>query len=105
MMKGKYANAWIHVTFGLPPPQAGLLTGSRVIPIVPVESLTFLVLLPKQFHGGFVACLLLRVMSRGILNMLVESSLDLLCPLIDVTHPNVKVVEPLSEVTITSGGE
>jgi len=104
MMKGKYANAWIHVTFRLPlPPQTGLLTGSRVIPIEPVESLTFVVLLLKQFHCSVMVCLLLRVVPRGIFNVLVESSFDLLRPLVDVAYPDVEVVEPLSEVTIPSG--
>ena len=103
MMKGKYANAWIHVTSGLPSPQAGLLTGSRVIPIVPVESLTFVELLLKQLHCGIMVCLLLRVMSRSIFNMLVESSLDLLSPFVDVADPEVEVVKTLSEVTIPPG--
>ena len=103
MMKGKYANAWIHVTSGLPSPQAGLLTGSRVIPIVPVESLTFVELLLKQLHCGIMVCLLLRVMSRSIFNMFVESSLDLLSPFVDVADPVVEVVKPLSDVTIPPG--
>jgi hypothetical protein len=103
MMKGKYANAWIHVTSGLPSPQAGLLTGSRVIPIVPVENLTFIELLLKQLHCGIMVCLLLRVMSCSIFNMLVESSLDLLSPFVDVADPVVEVVKPLSDVTIPPG--
>ena len=102
MMEGKYANAWIRVTFA-PPTKAVLLTGSRVIPIVPVESLTFLVLLSKQFHCGVMICLLLHVVSHGVVNVLVESSLDLLRPLVDVAYPNVEVVEPLSEVAIPLG--
>ena len=77
----------------------------RVIPIVPVERLTFLVLLPKQFHGGFMICLFLGMVSCGIFNMLGESSVGLLRPFIDVTASDVEVVKPLSEVTITSGGE
>ena len=103
MMKGKYANAWIHVTFRLPlPPQTGLLTGSRVIPIEPVESLTFIVLLLKQLHCGIMICLLLRVMPRGIFNVLVEGPLDLLRSLVHVADPEVEVKKPLSEVTIPS---
>ena len=88
---------------GTPSPQAGLLTGCRVIPIVPVERLTFLILLSKRFHGGFVIGLLLRAVSCGVFNVLVESSVDLLCPFINVADPDVEVVKPLSEVTITSG--
>ena len=88
---------------GLPSPQAGLLTGSRVIPIVPVESLTFVELLLKQLHCGIMVCLLLRVMSCSIFNMLVESSLDLLSPFVDVADPVVEVVKPLSDVTIPPG--
>ena len=50
-----------------------------------------------------MVCLLLHVVSHGILNMLVESSLDLLRPFVDVADPEVEVVKPVSEVTITSG--
>ena len=74
-----------------------------MIPIEPVESLTFIVLLLKQFHHGIMVCLLLRVVPCDIFNVLVESSLDLLRPLVDVAYPDVEVVEPLSEVTIPSG--
>ena len=88
---------------GLPPPQAGLLTGCRVIPIVPVESLSFFMLFSMQFHGDFVVCLLLRVVSCGVFNMLGESSVGLLRPFIDVANSDVDVVKPPSEVTITSG--
>ena len=84
-------------------PQAGLLTESKVIPIIPVESLTFLILLSKQFHCGFMDGLLLRVVSCGIFNVLVESSLDLLRSLVDVANPEVEVMKSLGEVTITSG--
>ena len=87
---------------GLPSPQAGLLTGSRVVPKEPVESLTLVVLLLQQLHRGSVICLLLRVMPRGIFNVLVESPLDLLCPFVHITDPEVDVVKPLSEVTIPS---
>ena len=59
-------------------------------------------LLLKKFHGGFVTCLLLRVVSCGIFNMLGESSVGLLRPFIDVSDSDVEVVKPLSEVTITS---
>ena len=90
---------------GLSSPQAGLLNGSRVVTIEPVESLTFIILLLQQLHHGIVICLLLNVMSHGIFNVLVESSLDLLRPLVDVAYSDVEVVKPLSEVTITSGGE
>ena len=48
-------------------------------------------------------CLLLRVVSCGVFNMLGESSLGLLRPFIDVVDSDVEVVKPLSEVTITSG--
>ena len=88
---------------GTPYPQAGLLTGWRVIPIVPVECLSVLILLLKQFHGGFMICLLLCVISCGVLNMLGESSVGLLCPIIDVADSDVEVVYPLREVAITSG--
>ena len=73
--------------------------------IEPLESLTFVVLLLKQFHCSVMVCLLLRVVPHGVFNVLVESSLDLLRPLIDVAYSDVEVVKPLSEVTITSGGE
>ena len=102
MMKEKYANAWIHVTSGLPSPQAGLLTEWRVIPIVPVECLSILILLLKQFHGGFMICLLLCMISFGVLNMLSESSVGVLCPIIDAVDSDIDVVYPLREITITS---
>ena len=79
---------------GLPPPQAGLLTGCRVIPIVPVESLSFFMLFSQHFHGGFVVCLLLRMMSCGIFNMLAESSMGLLRPFINVANSDVEVAQP-----------
>ena len=88
---------------GTPSPQADLLIGWRVIPIVPIECLSVLILLSKQFHGGFMICLLLCVISCSVLNMLVESSLGLLCPILDVADSDVDVVYPLREVTITSG--
>ena len=101
--KEKYANARYMLPSGTPSPQADLLTGWRVIPVVPIECLSVLVLLSKQFHGGFMICLLLRVVSCGVFNMLGESSLGLLRPFIDVVDSDVEVVKPLSEVTITSG--
>ena len=88
---------------GTPSPQAGLLTGCRVIPVVPVESLSFFMLLSKQFHGGFMICLLLRVVSCGVLNMLGESSVGLLRPIIDAADSDVEVAQHLREVAITSG--
>ena len=87
---------------GLPSPQDGLLTRSRVIPIEPVESLTFVVLLLKQLHCGFLTCFLLSVMSRGI-DVSVESTSDLLRSLVDVAHLDVEVIDPSSEVMISSG--
>ena len=87
---------------GTPSPQAGLLTGWRVIPIVPVECLSVLILLLKQFHGGFMICLLLCVISFGVLDMLSESSVGLLRPIIDVADSDVEVAQPLREVAITS---
>ena len=87
---------------GLSSPQAGLLNGSRVVTIEPVESLTFIVLLLKQLHCGIMICLLLRVMPRGIFNVLVEGPLDLLRSLVHVADPEVEVKKPLSEVTIPS---
>ena len=101
--KGKYANARYMLPSGTPSPHADLLTRWRVIPIVPIECLSILILLSKQFHGGFMICLLLCVISRGVLDVLVESSLGLLCPIIDVANSDVDVVYPLREVTITSG--
>ena len=89
--------------YGLPSPQAGLLTRSRVVPIEPVESLTFVVLLLQQLHRGIEICLLLCVMPLGIFNVSVESPLDLLRSLVQVADPEVKVMEPLREVTIPSG--
>src|SRR6185312_4187223 len=88
--------------WGLLPPQAGLLTGWRVIPIVPVECLSVLVLLLKQFHGGFMICLLLCMISFSVLDMLSESSVGLLRPIINVADSDVDVVYPLREFTITS---
>ena len=87
---------------GTPSPQASLLTGWRVIPIVPIECLSVLILLLKQFHGGFMICLLLCVISFGVLDMLSESSVGLLCPIINVVDSDVDVVYPLREITITS---
>ena len=101
--KGKYANARYMLPSGTPSPQVGLLTRWRVIPIVPIECLSILILLLKQFHGGFMIHLLLCVISCGVLNMLVESSLGLLRPIIDVADSDVEVIKPLSEVMITSG--
>ena len=87
---------------GTPSPQAGLLTGCRVIPIVPVESLSFFMLLLKHLHGGFMVCLLLHEVSCGVLNMLGKSSVGQLCPFIDVADSDVEVAQPLREVMITS---
>ena len=87
---------------GLLPPQAGLLTGWRVIPVALVEYLSIVILLPKQFHGGFMICLLLCMISFGVLNMLSESFVGLLCPIINVVDSDVDVVYPLREITITS---
>ena len=100
--KGKYANARYMLPSGTPSPQVGLLTGWRVIHIVPVECLSALILLLKQFHGGFMICLLLCVISFGVLNMLSEGSVGLLCPIINVVDSDVDVVCPLREITITS---
>ena len=50
-----------------------------------------------------MVCLLLHVLPGGVFNVLVESSLDLPCPFVNVAYLNVEVVEPLSEVTIPSG--
>ena len=100
--KGKYSNARYMLPSGTPSPQAGLLTGCRVISIVPVECLSVLIQLLKQFHGGFMICLLLCVISFGVLNMLSEGSVDLLCPIINVVDSDVDIVYPLREITITS---
>ena len=48
-------------------------------------------------------CLLLCVISFGVLDMLSESSVGLLRPIIDVADSDVEVVLPLREVVITSG--
>ena len=101
--KGKHANARYMLPSGTPSPQAGLLTGWRVIPVVLVECLSVLILLPQQFHGGFMICLLLCMISFGVLDMLSESSVGLLRPIIDVADLDVEVVQPLREVAITSG--
>ena len=98
----KHANARYMLPSGTPPPQAGLLAGWRVIPVVLVECLSILILIPKQFHGGFMICLLLYVISFGVLNMLSEGSVGLLCPIINVVDSDVDVVDPLREITITS---
>ena len=47
-------------------------------------------------------CLLLCVISFGVLDMLSESSVGLLCPIINVVDSDVDVVYPLREITITS---
>ena len=47
--------------------------------------------------------LLLYVISFSVLNMLSESFMGLLRPIIDVADSNVDVVYPLREVVITSG--
>ena len=86
---------------GTPSPQASLLTGWRVIPVVLVECLSVLILLPQQFHGGFMIYLLC-VISFGVLNMLSEGSVGLRCPIINVVDSDVDVVYPLREITITS---
>ena len=65
--------------------------------------MSILILLSKQFHGGFMICLLLCVISCGVLNMLGESFVGLLRPIIDVANSDVEVVYPLKEVAITSG--
>ena len=52
-----------------------------------------------------MVCLLLHVLPGGVFNVLVESSLDLLRPLVDVAYPDIEVVKPLSVITITSGVE
>ena len=70
--------------------------------MVPVESESFFTLLSQHLHGGFVVCLLLRVISCGVLNMLGESSVGLLHPIINVADSDVDVVYPLREFTITS---
>ena len=101
--KGKYANARYMLPSGTPSPQAHLLTGCRVIPVVPVESLSLFMLLPQHLHGGFVIHLLLCVVSCGVLNMLGECSMGLLRPIIDVSDSDVEVIQPLREVAITSG--
>ena len=46
--------------------------------------------------------LLLCLIPCGVLNMLGESSVGLLLPIIDVADSDVEVVYPLREVAITS---
>ena len=50
-----------------------------------------------------MVCLLLHEVSCGVLNMLGESSVGLLRPIIDVSDSDVEVIQPLREVAITSG--
>ena len=100
--KGKHANARYMLPSGTPSSQASLLTGWRVIPVVLVECLSVLILLLQQFHGGFMICLLLCVISFGVLNMLSEGSVGLMCPIINVVDSDVDVVYPLKEIMITS---
>ena len=100
--KGKHANARYMLPSGTPSPQAGLLTGWRVIPIALVEYSSFMILLSKQFHGGFMICLLLCMISFDVLNMLSEGSMGLLCPIINVVDSDVDVVYSLREILITS---
>ena len=88
---------------GTPSPQAELLTGWRVVPMIMVESYSFFSLLSQHLHGGFVVCLLLCVISCGVLNILGESSVGLLRPFIDVADSDVEVAQPLREVAIPSG--
>ena len=47
--------------------------------------------------------MLLHVISCSVLNMLGESFVGLLRPIIDVADSDVEVVLPLREVAITSG--
>ena len=47
-------------------------------------------------------CLLLCVISFGVLDILSESSMGLLRPIINVADSDVDVVYPLREFTITS---
>jgi hypothetical protein len=51
-------------------------------------------LLSQHFHGGFVVCLLLHMVSCGVLNMLGASSVGLLRPFIDVANSDVEVAQP-----------
>ena len=51
-------------------------------------------LFSQHFHGGFVVCLLLHMVSCGVLNMLGESSVGLLRPFIDVANSDVEVAQP-----------
>ena len=57
----------------------------------------------QHLHGGFVIHLLLCVVSCGVLNMLGESSVGLLRPIIDAADLDVEVAQHLREVAITSG--
>ena len=103
MMKGKYADAWIHVTFRASFPPSWLTDRAQGDTHRTGRKPDFRVLLLKQLHCGIMISLFLRVMSRGIFNVLVESPLNLLRPIVDVANPEVEVVKPLSEVTIPSG--
>ena len=49
--------------------------------------------------------MLLGVLLRGVVDVLVEGALDLLCPLIYVIALDVEVIESLAELMITSGRE
>jgi hypothetical protein len=50
-----------------------------------------------------VICLLLRVISCGVMNVLAENSVGLLRPIVNVADSDVEVTQPLREVAITSG--
>ena len=54
--------------------------------------MSVLILLPQQFHGGYMICLLLCVISFGVLNMLSEGSVGMLCPLINVVDSDVYIM-------------
>ena len=86
---------------GFPSPQAGLLTGSRVIPVEPIEGLNLFILLPQHLHCGGVVRLLLGVVLHGVLDVLGKSGLNL-PRFVEVFDSEVDVMEASTEVAVPS---
>ena len=83
-------------------PKAGLLARSRVITLKPVVCQVVLLLIPQHIHHGIVMYFLLGVLLCGVVDVLVEGALDLLCPVIYIVAPDVEVIESLAELMVTS---
>jgi len=100
--KGKYANARYMLPSGTPSPSSWLTdrvegnthgTGRKLEPLHAASASS-----PWRLRDSFVA---VRGVV-GVLNMLCESSVGLMHPIIDVADSDVEVAQPLREVMITS---